>query len=139
MIFDARILAMRIKKQRNKRNMTQEHLAEIANLSVVFISNVERAKRVPSLEKMIDICNALECTMDELLDGFIAAKTSSAHSQLDSLIACTTPMNWTIPLNRFMASPGVSPTSSNTPNRIHTIGCLKRKRYSIRGRKLREI
>ena len=87
MIFDARILAMRIKKQRNKRNMTQEHLAEIANLSVVFISNVERAKRVPSLEKMIDICNALECTMDELLDGFIAAKTSSAHSQLDSLIA----------------------------------------------------
>ena len=25
--------------------------------------------------------------MDELLDGFIAAKTSSAHSQLDSLIA----------------------------------------------------
>ena len=55
MIFDARILAMRIKKQRNKRNMTQEHLAEIANLSVVFISNVERAKRVPSLEKMIDI------------------------------------------------------------------------------------
>lgn len=87
MNFDARVLAMRIKKQRNKRNMTQEHLAEVANLSVVFISNVECAKRVPSLEKMIEICNALDCTMDELLDGFISAKATSAHSQLDFLIA----------------------------------------------------
>lgn len=87
MNFDARVLAMRIKKQRNKRNMTQEHLAEVANLSVVFVSNVERAKRVPSLEKMIEICNALECTMDELLDGFLVAKTASAHNQLDFLLA----------------------------------------------------
>lgn len=68
-------------------NHTQEHIAEVANLSVVFISNVERAKRVPSLEKMIEICNALECSMDELLDGFIAAKSPNAHTQLDLLIA----------------------------------------------------
>ena len=49
-----------------------------------------------------------------------------------------TPMNWTISLNRFMASPGVFLTSSNTLSPIHTIGCMKRKRFLIRGRKLRE-
>ena len=32
------ILALRLKKLRNKRNITQEHLAEMADLSTVYIS-----------------------------------------------------------------------------------------------------
>ena len=38
MQFDAHILALRLKKLRNKRNITQEHLAEMADLSTVYIS-----------------------------------------------------------------------------------------------------
>ena len=32
MQFDAHILALRLKKLRNKRNITQEHLAEMVNI-----------------------------------------------------------------------------------------------------------
>lgn len=87
MKFDARVLALRIKKLRNKRNMTQEHLAEIVDLSAVYISNVERALRVPSLESMIEICNALGCTMDDLLDGFLTAKTAMQPETVEHIIA----------------------------------------------------
>lgn len=87
MKFDARVLALRIKKMRNKRNMTQEHLAEVVDLSVVYISNVERALRVPSLESMIEICNALGCTMDDLLDGFLTAKPTQQPEKVESIIA----------------------------------------------------
>jgi len=87
MEFDPRVLALRIKKMRNKRNMTQEHLAEVVDLSVVYISNVERALRVPSLESMILICNALDCTMDDLLDGFLTAKPPSQPDKVDQIIA----------------------------------------------------
>lgn len=87
MKFDPNILALRIKKLRNKRNMTQEHLAEIVDLSTVYISYMERGIRVPSLEKLIEICNVLDCTMDELLDGFLTAKSSSASMTTDQLIA----------------------------------------------------
>lgn len=38
MQFDAHILALRLKKLRNKRNITQEHLAEMVDLSTVYIS-----------------------------------------------------------------------------------------------------
>jgi len=87
MQFDAHILALRLKKLRNKRNITQEHLAELADLSTVYISYVERGVRVPSLEKMIDICNALNCTMDELLDGFLTAKPSNPSMSTEQLLA----------------------------------------------------
>lgn len=87
MKFDPKVLALRIKKMRSKRNMTQEHLAEVVDLSVVYISNVERALRVPSLESMIEICNALGCTMDELLDGFLTAKPSQYPEKVDHIIA----------------------------------------------------
>ena len=53
MLIDTRVLAERIKKLRHQRNLTQEQLAELADLSVVYISNVECAKRVPSLDTML--------------------------------------------------------------------------------------
>lgn len=87
MQFDAHILALRLKKLRNKRNITQEHLAEMADLSTVYISYMERGVRVPSLEKLIDVCNALECTMDELLDGFLTAKPSNSPITTEQMLA----------------------------------------------------
>ena len=87
MQFDAHILALRLKKLRNKRNITQEHLAKMVDISTVYISYMERGVRVPSLEKLIDVCNALECTMDELLDGFLTAKPSNSPITTEQLLA----------------------------------------------------
>jgi len=86
MDFDTRILAARLKRLRTQLNMTQEQLAELVDLSAIYIRYMESGNRVPSLENMIRICNVLGCTMDELLDGFLTAKPSNSPTSVDRLL-----------------------------------------------------
>ena len=85
MLIDTPVLAERIKRLRHQRNLTQEQLAELTNLSVVYISNVECAKRIPSLETMLKMCHAMKCTPDELLDGFYPEKRDPTPEQIKAL------------------------------------------------------
>lgn len=56
-----------ISLMRNKSNMTQEQLAEKADVSTVFISQIETAVRKPSLETIYKISTALNTTIDTLI------------------------------------------------------------------------
>lgn len=59
----------RIRNYRIKNKMTQEKLAEYSDLSVNFISKLERGqKKNISINKLLNICNALNITASELLD-----------------------------------------------------------------------
>lgn len=60
------LIGKRIRETRKQRGLSAEELAEIADLSTVYISYIENAKRKPSLESLIKISNALEITIDEL-------------------------------------------------------------------------
>ena len=57
------LIGKRIRETRKQRGLSAEELAEIADLSTVYISYIENAKRKPSLESLIKISNALEITM----------------------------------------------------------------------------
>ena len=47
-----------------------EELAEYSNLSVNYISKIEREKKQNvSIEKLVDICNALDISVEEILDS----------------------------------------------------------------------
>ena len=70
MSIDKNVSAERIRKLRHRRNMTQEELAEAADLSVVYIGNLECGARLPSLDTILRLCHILDCTPDELLEGF---------------------------------------------------------------------
>lgn len=55
--------------------MSQAELASAAELSTQHISNIENAKTKVSLEKLVDIANILDCTVDEFLcDSIIKAR-----------------------------------------------------------------
>ena len=69
MTIDYGNIGERIRYNRLKNKMSQERLAELANLSNVFISYIERGERIPSLEAIINIANALNVSADELLAG----------------------------------------------------------------------
>lgn len=49
------LLGERIKKERLNRGLTQEVLAEKANISVSFLGQIERGERKLSLETLIKI------------------------------------------------------------------------------------
>jgi transcriptional regulator with XRE-family HTH domain len=65
----------RIKTVRESKNMTQEELAEITGLSNNYISNIECARSIPSINTLLKICNASETTPDYvLLDSVYTSK-----------------------------------------------------------------
>ena len=54
-----RLLGEAIRAKRKKRHLSQERLAEKADLSTVFISRVERGKESPSIDSLVKIARAL--------------------------------------------------------------------------------
>lgn len=60
-------LGSNIRFYRKKKAVTQEKLAEICNITPVFVSQIENGMRKPSLETVYSISRALSVTIDELL------------------------------------------------------------------------
>ena len=49
--------------------MTQENLAELLDISIKHCSSVERGLSCLSLERLIDICNIFDVSLDYLIRG----------------------------------------------------------------------
>ncbi|WAC07852.1 MAG: helix-turn-helix transcriptional regulator [Thermodesulfobacteriota bacterium] len=62
------ILGARIRKLRKERRLSQEALAEKANLHYTFIGEVERGEKNISLVSLEKLAKALEVTLIDLFD-----------------------------------------------------------------------
>jgi len=58
-----------VRKQRDTKHLTQEKLAERANLDPTYISGIERGKRNPGIKNVVRIAKALGLTTAELCKG----------------------------------------------------------------------
>lgn len=66
--IDYALLGKNIKYYRNQKKMTQEQLAKQVNLSLGFISQVERGVTSMSLDTLVDVCNSLDCSAGDILE-----------------------------------------------------------------------
>jgi len=62
-------LGENIKEFRQKAQLSQEQLADLAFLHRTYIGSVERGERNISLENIVQIANALNITPSELMKG----------------------------------------------------------------------
>lgn len=87
--MDRIALGLKIKKAREEKGITQEGLAEAINYSSDHISVIERGVQSPRLEKLIEIANTLEVSIDYLLsdDLIITSKIESSmiNNKINSL------------------------------------------------------
>ena len=67
--MDYQQIGRQIRTTRLRRKMTQAQLAEAADLSVPYISHVERGKKRVSLDALRRISQALDVTVDQILSG----------------------------------------------------------------------
>lgn len=68
-------IGLRIKNERLRQNISQERLAEMAELSTTHTSHIETGNTKVSLPSLMKIANAIKVSMDELLcDSMIKAK-----------------------------------------------------------------
>ena len=73
-----------------KNQLSQEQLAEKAELSNVYISYLERGERMPSLDAVINIANALNVSADDLLSGCLLVSNSRQDArEFDTLYGCS--------------------------------------------------
>lgn len=65
-----KVLSQNVKTARLSSNLTQEQLAEMSKISLNFVKDVEGCRSGMSLLTLINICNSLNTTPNELLKDF---------------------------------------------------------------------
>ena len=69
MVLDFKFIGLRIRTTRKLKRLTQADLAELIDMSVPYISQIETATKQASLTSLVLIANALSVTVDSLLLG----------------------------------------------------------------------
>ena len=89
MNIDYVAIGKRVKEIRVAKNIPQEKLAEKADLSVPHTSHVETGNTKASLKTIVNIANALEVSVDELLcDNVVRSKHVFEKEMADLLENC---------------------------------------------------
>lgn len=81
MALDYNIIGERLKQARLNKNLTQEKLAEKLDVSVAFLSRIERGSSHINLTRLNQICTILNISESEILNG--ASKDSSLYLSKD--------------------------------------------------------
>jgi len=87
MSLNFKLIGRRVKETRTWKRMSQAELAEHINRSVPYISHIETATKHPSLITLVLIANALDVTVDTLLNGNQKRDSSEYHLELIRLIS----------------------------------------------------
>ena len=69
--LDYKQVGLNIARRRKELHLKQVEVCEIADLNYKYLSCIENARSIPSLEVFLRICNALNTTPDHLLIGAI--------------------------------------------------------------------
>lgn len=69
MAIDYSIMGERLKKARLSKKLTQEDLAEEMDVSVAFLSRIERGKSPINLKRLNQLCSLLDISEGYILSG----------------------------------------------------------------------
>lgn len=83
-------LGKRIRESRIKKGYTQKNLADRAGIGIVYLSEIERGIKMPSLTIFIKIINALEVSADYVLrDELLSGKEYICMEITEKLLILT--------------------------------------------------
>ena len=67
--IDYQLMGERIKNKRNEKGISQEKLAETMDVSVAYLSRVERGTAQITLKRLAQISNILQVPIEEFITG----------------------------------------------------------------------
>lgn len=86
MALDYNIIGERLKKARIDKNMTQEKLAEQIDVSVAFLSRVERGTSHINLKRLTQICEILVVSEGSILNGVSSNSDNYLASEFNNIL-----------------------------------------------------
>ena len=84
--MDLKAVGQRIKAAREAKNLTQEELAALVNLSTTHVSVIERGLKVTKLDTFVAIANALDVSADGLLIDVVTHSVTGVTNELSDMI-----------------------------------------------------
>lgn len=81
----------RLKKYREEAGFSQEALAELINMSTIFISYIERGKKSPGLDTLVKLANTLSISTDILLGNDVRYNAASRISYFENKLGPLSP------------------------------------------------
>lgn len=85
--MDLQVVGQRIKMARESKNLSQEDLAEMVDLSPSHISVIERGVKTTKLDTFVSIANALEVSADTLLVDVVEHSVLGITNELYDMIS----------------------------------------------------
>lgn len=85
---DFKAIGKKIREVRISKGLTQEFLASAADVNPSHISNIENNRVKISLTTLINVCNAMEVTVDYILSGEYITSSALERSILRELQKC---------------------------------------------------
>lgn len=74
MSVDYKQIGRRIQEERKKTKITQETLAEMLDVSLGYVSQIERGITKPNLTTIDNICNYIGCDLSYIITGVYTDK-----------------------------------------------------------------
>lgn len=91
MALDYSVIGSRIKQARLAKNMTQEDLADKIDISVAFLSRVERGNSHINLKRLNQLCGLLDVSEGYLLNGASSSSENYLDKEFTDLIKSVSP------------------------------------------------
>ena len=91
MALDYTIIGERLKKARLEKNLTQEQLAEKIDVSIAFLSRVERGNSHINLKRLNQLCDLLDVSEGYLLNGASSSSENYLDKEFTDLIKSVSP------------------------------------------------
>ncbi len=91
MAIDYTVIGQRIKQARLAKSLTQEELAEKVDISVAFLSRVERGNSHINLKRLNQVCGLLDVTEGYILNGASSNSSNYLNKEFSELIKSCSP------------------------------------------------
>lgn len=75
------MLGEKLKVAREKKNLSQNDVASVLNISRQSISKWENNRNTPDIDNLIRLCNLYDVTLDELISGYDESKNNNVPSE----------------------------------------------------------
>lgn len=91
MAIDYNVIGSRIKKARLSKSLTQENLAEKVDVSVAFLSRVERGSSHINLKRLNQLCDLLDVSEGYILNGSSSGSDDYLNKEFNELFKSCSP------------------------------------------------
>lgn len=91
MAVDYSIIGARLKRARIKAGLTQQEMAEKTNLSVAFISRIERGSSHINLKRLSEFCSILDVSEGYILNGSSEGAPEYLYNEFNDILNSCSP------------------------------------------------